>query len=67
MDIAEARAAGMLVGDPDDAWGNAALPRFGIGRPVSPPHRDPGAARKFGWKNRTCGGKAGVGNLVPAV
>lgn len=41
--IAEARAAGMLV-DPDEAWGNAAIPGFGIGRPVSAPALDPDAA-----------------------
>ena len=42
-DIAEAQAAGTLVDDPDDAWGNAAIPGFGIGRPVSPPTLDPAA------------------------
>jgi hypothetical protein len=43
--IAEARAAGMLLGDPEDAWGNAAIPGFGIGRPVREPDLDPDAAR----------------------
>ena len=33
-DLAEARADGTLVGDPAAAWGNAAIPGFGIGRPV---------------------------------
>jgi hypothetical protein len=42
-DIAEARAAGLLTGDPDDAWGNAAIPGFGIGQPVRPPELDPAA------------------------
>ncbi len=42
--IAEARQAGMLLGDPDDAWGNAAIPGFGIGRPVREPDLDPAAA-----------------------
>ncbi len=39
-DIAEARAEGTLVDDPADAWGNAAIPGFGIGRPVSQPTLD---------------------------
>jgi hypothetical protein len=42
--IAEARAAGLLVGTPEEAWGNAAIPGFGIGRPVRPPDLDPAAA-----------------------
>ena len=42
-DLAEARAAGTLVGDPEQAWGNAAIPGFGIGRPVTEPKLDPGA------------------------
>lgn len=44
-DLAEARAAGIMVTDPDDAWGNAAIPGFGIGRPVSAPEIDPAANR----------------------
>ncbi|MBA2701300.1 MAG: hypothetical protein H0U58_06330, partial [Chloroflexi bacterium] len=36
-DMAEARAAGRLADDPAEAWGNAAIPGFGIGRPVRPP------------------------------
>ena len=36
-DIAEARAAGTLAPDAANAWGNAAIPGFGIGRPVSAP------------------------------
>jgi len=43
-DLAEARAAGLLETDPAEAWGNAAIPGFGVGRPVSPPELDPGAA-----------------------
>jgi hypothetical protein len=35
--IAEAREAGVLVDDPETAWGNAAIPGFGIGRPVRSP------------------------------
>ena len=42
LNIAEARAAGLLV-DPEEAWGNAAIPGFGIGRPVRAPDLDPGA------------------------
>jgi hypothetical protein len=40
-EIAEARAAGQLL-TPEAAWGNAAIPGFGIGRPVSEPQLDPG-------------------------
>lgn len=45
MNIAEARAAGILEDDPEEAWGNAAIPGFGIGRPVRPPDLDPAADR----------------------
>jgi hypothetical protein len=41
MNIAEAREAGILT-TPDDAWGNAAIPGFGIGRPVRAPELDEG-------------------------
>jgi hypothetical protein len=41
--IAEARAAGTLLADPADAWGNAAIPGFGIGQPVAAPELDPAA------------------------
>jgi hypothetical protein len=43
-DLAVARAAGTLETDPAEAWGNAAIPGFGIGRPVRPPELDPAAA-----------------------
>jgi len=43
-DLAAARAAGVLAADAASAWGNAAIPGFGIGRPVVAPHLDPGAA-----------------------
>ena len=43
MNIAEARAAGLLV-DPEEAWGNAAIPGFGIGRPVRAAEIDPAAS-----------------------
>ena len=42
-DIAEARAAGVLESTPEAAWGNAAIPGFGIGRPVRTPELDPAA------------------------
>ena len=42
-DIAEARQAGVLADTPDAAWGNAAIPGFGIGRPVRAPDIDPAA------------------------
>jgi hypothetical protein len=40
-DIAEARAAGELAATPEEAWGNAAIPGFGIGRPTRHPELDP--------------------------
>jgi hypothetical protein len=43
MNIAEARQAGLLVTDPALAWGNAAIPGFGIGTPVRQPVLDPAA------------------------
>ena len=42
-DLAVARAAGTLADDPRSAWGNAAIPGFGIGRPVTAPVIDPDA------------------------
>jgi hypothetical protein len=42
-DLAEARAAGRLADDAEAAWGNAAIPGFGVGRPVRVPDLDPGA------------------------
>jgi hypothetical protein len=39
-DLAAARAAGTLHDDPAEAWGNAAIPGFGIGRPVRQPTLD---------------------------
>jgi hypothetical protein len=44
-DIAEARAAGILEATPAEAWGNAAIEGFGIGRPVRAPALDPRALR----------------------
>jgi hypothetical protein len=43
LDLAEARAAGLLLGSPEAAWGNAAIPGFGIGQPIRPPELDPAA------------------------
>jgi hypothetical protein len=42
-DMAEALASGSLADDPEAAWGNAAIPGFGIGRPVTVPEIDPAA------------------------
>ena len=42
-DLAEAREAGLLADDPAEAWGNAAIPGFGIGRPVLPVELHPDA------------------------
>jgi hypothetical protein len=42
-DLAAARASGTLAADAEDAWGNAAIPGFGIGRPVVAARIDPGA------------------------
>lgn len=44
-DIAEARQAGLLEASPEEAWGNAAIPGFGIGQPVRTPELDPAADR----------------------
>ena len=42
-DFDAARAAGTLASSPEDAWGNALIPGFGIGEPVRAPHLDPEA------------------------
>lgn len=42
--IAEARATGILAASPEEAWGNAAIPGFGIGRPTRAPALDPDAS-----------------------
>jgi hypothetical protein len=42
-DLARARASGTLVGSAADAWGNAAIAGFGIGRPVRDPELHPDA------------------------
>jgi hypothetical protein len=43
MNLAEARAAGILEATPEEAWGNAAIPGFGIGRPARAPELHPEA------------------------
>ncbi|HYN47662.1 MAG TPA: hypothetical protein VER83_02285, partial [Candidatus Nanopelagicales bacterium] len=43
MNLAEARAAGILAASPEEAWGNAAIPGFAIGRPARAPELDPEA------------------------
>jgi hypothetical protein len=43
LNVEEARAAGLLKGSPEEAWGNAAIPGFGIGRPTRAPDLDPEA------------------------
>lgn len=42
-DIAEARQAGLLEATPEEAWGNAAIPGFGIGQPTRAPELLAGA------------------------
>src|SRR5262249_10628649 len=42
-DLAEAREHGLLEDRPEEAWGNAAIPGFGIGRPTREPELDPAA------------------------
>ncbi len=42
-DLAAAQASGGLATSPAAAWGNAAIPGFGIGHPVSSPTLDPAA------------------------
>ena len=42
-DLALARARGQLAATAEEAWGNAAIPGFGIGRPVVAPEIDPAA------------------------
>jgi hypothetical protein len=44
-DLAAARANGELEMDPAEAWGNAAIPGFGIGRPVREPELEVGVSR----------------------
>jgi len=42
-DLSYAREMGMLVASPEEAWGNAAIPGFGIGAPTVEPELDPRA------------------------
>ena len=45
MNLAAAREVGILRSTAEEAWGNAAIPGFGIGRPARAPELDPGADR----------------------
>ncbi len=42
-DLAYAREMGILAASPEEAWGNAAIPGFGIGQPTAAPELDPRA------------------------
>jgi hypothetical protein len=42
-DIHAARELGLLAASPEEAWGNAAIPGFGIGAPTAQPALDPRA------------------------
>ena len=44
-DLSAARVAGSLAPDAEAAWGNAAIPGFGIGQPVRAPTLDPRATQ----------------------
>ncbi len=44
-DLAFAREMGLLAATPEEAWGNAAIPGFGIGTPTAMPELDPEARR----------------------
>ena len=44
-DLEAARAQGHLAATPEEAWGNAAIPGFGIGQPTRAPELDPDADR----------------------
>ena len=41
---ADLDAAGTLAANPEEAWGNASIPGFGIGEPVRAPHLNPEAS-----------------------
>ena len=43
-DLAWAREMGTLASSPEEAWGNAAIPGFGIGEPTARPELHPDAA-----------------------
>lgn len=44
-DLARARRMGVLASSPEEAWGNAAIPGFGIGAPTAMPELDPRATQ----------------------
>jgi hypothetical protein len=66
-DLAEARAAGTLSLDPEDAWGNAAIPGFGIGRPVTTPELDPAATRLPLASSEEAARAAGTFEITPGT
>jgi hypothetical protein len=47
-DVAGARKLGLLAASPEEAWGNAAIPGFGIGAPTAAPELDPRARPQEG-------------------
>lgn len=65
-DIAEARAVGLLEGSAAEAWGNAAIPGFGIGQPTRPPELDPAAARTTMSAPTTASGDTTTPGTLPA-
>ena len=66
-DLAAARAAGTLHDDPAEAWGNAAIPGFGIGRPVARPRWTPRRTRCRSRPPRTRPGSSGRSTSPPAT
>jgi len=62
-DLAAAASAGTLHARPEDAWGNAAIPGFGIGRPTRAPALDPAATPE----PVTPAGPSGASGVGPAA
>jgi len=62
-DLAAAGAAGTLHARAEDAWGNAAIPGFGIGRPTRAPVLDPAAIPE----PVTSAGASGASGVAAAV
>lgn len=65
-DIAEARAVGLLEGSAAEAWGNAAIPGFGIGEPTRPPELDLAAAQTTASARTTAPGDTTASGTLPA-
>jgi hypothetical protein len=59
-DLAEALANGTLRPTARDAWGNAAIPGFGIGQPAWSPDLEPGAADATGDPGGAPGSRPGT-------